>query len=94
MPNQRDPSKQHTSITLPRTLVGKLDKIAEGEERSRAQVIELLLRKQIAEYDEKAGLASQVPPLGTPSEEVKATIRKRHGSKKGIGSSPSSTIKM
>ena len=63
MPNQRDPSKQHTSITLPRALVQRLDEIAKSDERSRAKVIELLLRKQIAAYDDQKGLASNVPQL-------------------------------
>ncbi len=79
MPNQRDPSKQHTSITLPRTLVTRLDAIAKDDERSRAQVIELLLRKQVAIYDDTERLTANTSPLGEPSEEAKEAVRKKHG---------------
>jgi len=79
MPGQRDPSQQHTSITLPRTLVARLDQIAKDDERSRAKVIELLLRKQLGVYDEKERLTSNAPPLGEPSEEAKEEVRKLHG---------------
>tara|TARA_B110001469_G_C9501242_1_gene250290 strand:- start:111 stop:314 length:204 start_codon:yes stop_codon:yes gene_type:complete len=67
MPNKISPSKQHTSITLPRTLIARLDEIAVSEERSRNQVIELLLRKQIANYDDNEKLTTNEPQLGAPA---------------------------
>ena len=50
MPNQRSPDKVHTSITLHKDLMAKIDKIAVNEDRSRNKIIEILLMKQVDQH--------------------------------------------
>ena len=56
MPNKIDPNKLHSSITLQRSLIAELDRIAVKEDRSRNKVIEILLVSQLKEYDDSKGL--------------------------------------
>jgi predicted transcriptional regulator len=52
MPNQRAKNMRHTSVTLPDALVAKLDQIAIREERSRNKIIEMILREQVALFEQ------------------------------------------
>ena len=56
MPNKIDPNKLHSSITLQRSLIAELDRIAVKEDRSRNKVIEILLVSQLKKYDGSKGL--------------------------------------
>lgn len=63
MPNQRDPNKGHTSLTLPKDLLRALQAIAENEDRSRNKVIEILLTEQVASYHAKKDNLKPADPV-------------------------------
>ncbi len=63
MPNKVDPNKLHSSITLQRTLIAELDRIAMKEDRSRNKVIEMLLVSQLAKYNDSDGLRPAEPAV-------------------------------
>lgn len=69
----RDPSKKNFSIAIPKTLVAKVQEIADREHRNRNSQIEHLLTLMVAEYETKHGpifkgvdnfdtLAAAMPP--------------------------------
>lgn len=56
MPNQPAANKTQTTVSIDRSLLKRLSKLAEREGRSRNQLVELLLIEQEEEY-RKSGKA-------------------------------------